>query len=359
MSDRIQPTFDPPTAEPGPAVSLTPPSARRRPHAWRHRLLVVAKLGFAAALLTWLFVSGRLELGGLAALAPSAATPLVVALVAAWLLLPAVRWWWLLRLQHLQTSLPRVLALSWVGYFTTCFLPGATGGDLARAYLICRRHPGLRLRALASVVVDRAVGMYSLLLLTTLSGVWLVCRQGLSPAIANLAWLTLTPLAAMTLGGAILLFQAPREAGLRLLPRRWRPAWRNYLGAYRAGLTGVLTCLGLSLASSAVGVLALAAVADLLGHPLPLGVAFLAGPLVFLSNCLPVSPGGIGFAEATSDVLLNSLGILGGAEMMLLLRIFTVALSLPGALGLLHPGTTETPGPVQPGAEPVAAAATA
>jgi uncharacterized membrane protein YbhN (UPF0104 family) len=70
--------------------------------------------------------------------------------------------------------------------------------------------------------------------------------------------------------------------------------------------------------------------ARLLGATISWDATFLAGPLIVLANCLPLTPGGIGMAEAASSGLFASVGTLCGAEMMLLVRLCTATLSLPG-----------------------------
>ena len=79
----------------------------------------------------------------------------------------------------------------------------------------------------------------------------------------------------------------------------------------------------------------LAVAGRLLGEQVPWDAAFLAGPLIVLANCLPITPGGIGLAEAASSELFAQLDSGGGAEMMLMLRICVSALSLPGVVALL------------------------
>jgi putative exporter of polyketide antibiotics len=73
----------------------------------------------------------------------------------------------------------------------------------------------------------------------------------------------------------------------------------------------------------------------MLGEIVTWDATFLAGPLVFLVNSLPITPGGIGLAEATSSELFSRLGSAGGAEIMILFRICSALLSLPGILPVL------------------------
>jgi uncharacterized membrane protein YbhN (UPF0104 family) len=74
-----------------------------------------------------------------------------------------------------------------------------------------------------------------------------------------------------------------------------------------------------------------------LGENVPWHTSFLAGPIVTLANCLPITPGGVGLAEAASSESFGGLGSSSGAEMMVLLRICGMLISLPGIFGLLTP----------------------
>lgn len=81
---------------------------------------------------------------------------------------------------------------------------------------------------------------------------------------------------------------------------------------------------------------ALAVAGRVLGERVPWDAAFLAGPLIVVANCLPITPGGIGLAEAVSSELFASLGSADGAEMMILTRICIALVALPGVLPLLR-----------------------
>src|SRR5579864_391253 len=112
------------------------------------------------------------------------------------LIAPALRWWWLLRIQELPVSLSKVLSMTWVGYFTTLLLPGAVSGDVAKGFLIVQGRDNGRTRALSTVLADRGFGLYTLLFMGTLCGLWLAARGE-----ASTAGLVMTQLAGVMLLG--------------------------------------------------------------------------------------------------------------------------------------------------------------
>src|SRR5262249_58221984 len=60
--------------------------------------------------------------------------------------------------------------LGLVGVFYNTFLPGSVGGDLVKAFFIAREHPERRTRAVATVIMDRALGLFGLILFTAVLG---------------------------------------------------------------------------------------------------------------------------------------------------------------------------------------------
>ena len=55
-----------------------------------------------------------------------------------------VRWRILLKVQQIHLSIPRVAGLFLIGMFYNQFLPGGTGGDIMKSYLLLKETPGKR-----------------------------------------------------------------------------------------------------------------------------------------------------------------------------------------------------------------------
>jgi glycosyltransferase 2 family protein len=77
-----------------------------------------------------------------------------------------VRWWILLKVQQIHLSIPRVSGLFLIGMFYNQFLPGGTGGDIMKSYLLLKETPGKATGALLAVVFDRMVGLVALISIT-------------------------------------------------------------------------------------------------------------------------------------------------------------------------------------------------
>jgi glycosyltransferase 2 family protein len=299
---------------------------------WKRHLILAGKIGLAVGLLVWLVLSNRLQLGRLTSISLDWRLAVLFALVAGPMILSAFRWWWLLRIQGLNEPIGKIVSLTWAGYLAALVLPGAAGGDLARSYLILRRHNQTRARAFSTVLADRFLGIHSLFCLGALSAVWLLAHNMTGSAILTMTALTLGPLLAMTTGLIALLCAPSRSVLFRILPASWRVAWDQSFILYREAVPRLLGCFALSLASSTMAVMSFAVAGQLLGDAANWADSFLAGPLIVVANCLPITPGGIGLAEAVSNQLYSGLGSSGGAELMILIRACGFALSLPGII---------------------------
>jgi glycosyltransferase 2 family protein len=80
------------------------------------------------------------------------------------------RWYLLVRALDLPFTVRNAFRLSLVGIFYNTFIPGAIGGDLVKAYFIAHAHPERRTRAVASVIADRALGLFGLILFVAVLG---------------------------------------------------------------------------------------------------------------------------------------------------------------------------------------------
>ena len=78
----------------------------------------------------------------------------------------ALRWQVLLRVQKIQLSAPRLSGLFLIGIFYNQFLPGGTGGDIIKSYLLLKETPEHKAGALLAVVFDRLIGLVALVTLT-------------------------------------------------------------------------------------------------------------------------------------------------------------------------------------------------
>lgn len=81
------------------------------------------------------------------------------------LVLTYLRWYLLVWAQDLPFRVQDALRLGFIGYLFNYVAPGAVGGDLIKASMIAREQTERRLVAVATVFLDRVVGLVGLLVL--------------------------------------------------------------------------------------------------------------------------------------------------------------------------------------------------
>jgi uncharacterized protein (TIRG00374 family) len=83
--------------------------------------------------------------------------------------LATMRWQLLLRIQKIRLSWLRAFAIVMIGLFFNILLPGLIGGDAVRLYYVFKQAPGRKTPAALSVVMDRLLGLLSILFLAGFS----------------------------------------------------------------------------------------------------------------------------------------------------------------------------------------------
>src|SRR5690606_34271026 len=77
-------------------------------------------------------------------------------------LLTFTRWYLLVTAQDLPFRWQDSVRLGFLGILFTYVAPGAVGGDIVKAMLIAREQPSRKATAVASVVLDRILGLIAL-----------------------------------------------------------------------------------------------------------------------------------------------------------------------------------------------------
>jgi uncharacterized membrane protein YbhN (UPF0104 family) len=256
--------------------------------------------------------------------------------------LSVVRWQMMARVLGFAGRWRQYLAWYFIGMFFNLVLPTSVGGDVIRAWYLSEQHraghvtqrskrprqaptAGTRLRALTSVVSERANGLVVLILISTLA-------TALSP-LSLPPWIVTTVALA---GGACLagLLVLPLLGYLRPLvmpfPRLLGIVDTACLYLKHPGALAGATLLSLVIQSANVVLAWL--VGQSLGLAVPLSYFAIAFPLVTLLTLLPISVNGMGLREAGLVMLLAPVGVAPAQAVTLSLLIFA-ALALASLLG--------------------------
>jgi len=229
--------------------------------------------------------------------------------------LATVRWQLLLRVQGVTLSWLHAGAIVVIGLFFNLFLPGLVGGDAMRLYLVFKQAPGKKTRATLSIVLDRLLGLISILVLAGLVVVFRFAWLSRDQQTAEITYLALGLLAGSAFF-AIGLMVAVRFGILNRLPKKV-PFRRGILKA------GAAVNLYASRPGVCAGALALTILSHL-GYYLtyycaaaslhraagmtPHVLDFISiMPLVNSITGVPISFGGVGLRETLFQKLLGNL----------------------------------------------------
>ena len=243
------------------------------------------------------------------------------------------RWWWLMRANGLGVGFFETQRFAWIGLFCSNVLPGATGGDIVKAVFIVRRCSGDKVRAVVSVVVDRIVGLLSLLTVCSLS-VPLVFNR--FPLFAGVIWLCALGVVAVA---ALLLSPRLRrllrfEALVQRLPLRIATVATDIdhaLLQYRAHLSGIGVWILVSPLTYSLFCLSVFLMDRALGVGLSLADYFVIVPVAAVAQAIPIAPAGWGIGEAAYGALIGKFGaaaLPGVADAEQMMRTRGVALSV-------------------------------
>ena len=261
------------------------------------------------------------------------------------LLLIALRWRMLLKIQDVEISLWEATRLTFLGQFFNSIVPGTVGGDLVKAYYVAKHTPKTA-AVIVSVFVDRLLGLIELALMAGAMLVLLLLGMGGPDQPDHIGEELFLPAVCV----AIIL---PAVAGMMLflLSRRFRHFFRldriysrlsiaHHIEAagdaavqYRQRLGAMAGAVGIS----ALSHLAFVAFVALMGMSLSIPAGwmeyFLYVPLIYIIGAIPLTPGGVGWVE---NWYLRFFHATGGASTILVLallaRLVPMLWGLPGAI---------------------------
>lgn len=294
----------------------------------------LVKGGLSAGLIAW--VLSKVDLAAAWAQAKAIDPSMLAAavgLMIVQLLLGAVRWGMVLRTLQAGFSWAQTVAVYYIGVFFAQVLPGAVGGDAVRMWF--SRKAGLPLHtAINSVMLERAVTVYGLVLLVSLTQPILQERVPDLPG----AWI-FQMLLVLATGGILTLAVMDR------LPRslsRWRlvrglaqlAADTRALFFHPLKGLGTLAVAVVGHANLSMAVYMLAAGLGLDIHPIDCLVLI---PPVVLVMTLPISIAGWGVRETAMVTAFGFVGVAPESSVVLsvIYGIVTMLTALPGGLVFL------------------------
>jgi uncharacterized protein (TIRG00374 family) len=279
-------------------------------------LSLILKIAFAAGVLYWMAHSGKLNLLVVGHAFQEHWQLALFLVFTLYLQVAIISWRWNILNGALGfgISYREAFSLSMIGLLFTVVIPGSVGGDVIKAYYVGTRVPKRRAHALTTILMDRFLGLLSLLSLAAAGVCWnapIILHNKVMTTIA-------TFVVAAFLGSCVFLIAAVFFSNqltglLRRLVERVPLAQHavkscEALEAFRAKpgvlVIGVLmslpshliACLGMRIAMGMVG-----------AAEMPLERFLLIVPLGLISTVIPLSPGGVGIGQAAFYGLCEAL----------------------------------------------------
>lgn len=226
------------------------------------------------------------------------------------------RWVVLMRGQGFTLGIRETLPLSFIGLFFNYAMPGGVGGDLVKGYYIMQEYPDRRTAAAASVLIDRLVGFWGMVLMSMVA---MLVNIKMILSRAELISLALGVLALFFIFAVIFAVSFSRRIythpvvnliisnlpGEKVI-RKIYDAFHSYRSAPKEFLTACWVTI--------LSHLTMLAFFVFIGWALDfedvsIWTYAFAAPLGIIATALPIAPAGIGVGQAVFLVLFNwSLG---------------------------------------------------
>ncbi len=322
------------------AADTTQPAAVAEParHS-RARLFTFVKLTLSALALGFLALKVDLA-AAWQHMASQSLWLVAAALIAlsAQIVLGALRWRTILESLGARAALPELMRVFYVAaFFSNWMWGGAVAGDGVRAWLSVRMQMRV-MRAITSVILDRAVAVAGVAILVILTAPLFAAQLG-DTATASTAWTAWTPWAPAAAAGALLIGIGVASQMYRL-PLNWHR--HRLLGAVqtlsvetravflRPGVA--VAALGLAVAAQFAMSLAAYALAWSMDIGLSLTNCLVLIQPVVLATALPISIGGWGVRETAMIALLALVGVPASAALALSVQLglLSMVAALPG-----------------------------
>lgn len=300
-------------------------------------LFTLLRLAIAAAMLWYLSQAGSIDWQSFIGLAKQ--WPYTLAAIGLFIistLIQSERLRILINTHQLDLTYFAAVKLTFIGVFFSTYLPGATGGDLVKIYYASKGNPGVRAEVITIMVLDRFIGLFSLLTLPLLLApffIELITAHQVLQAILAVSAAISSGIIIFTIIGAK--FELADNRLLNWIENKFSfgsllVRMLHTIHYYRNNIGVIFKALFYSytLQLLMVGVaLAIAQATNALGADLKM--LFLI-PMGYFANSVPITPGGLGVGEAAMESLFLMGGLTGGAETILGWRLTMIVVGLLG-----------------------------
>lgn len=289
------------------------PSHERAAHPWLKHFLTVVQFAVTIGLLAYLFHDPKRRADMASAFFLADWRWLLLSFLSAGVceFLGVLRWQLFLRMLHLEVPFREVTRLFFIGAFFNQFLPGTTGGDVARVLYLMHDHPGHKTAGFLSVAVDRLLAVLTLVIIGLLFAWGRASWFAQYTATGNfMKWSSIALflmaaalIASFVLTSRQLVYRLPRRFPFRKHIIKLSKLWQLCLENRREALLGALYTVPMLLAYFAAFGFAAKAFSS--------KITFLdmtsIMPVLTVVSSVPLSLNGIGPREVLANELLHKL----------------------------------------------------
>lgn len=301
----------------------------------------VAKIGVAALLIYLLVSKGVIDLDAFQKMLSPTSALMGISLIGAGLLTATYRWLLLLKSQNVQITFLETFKLTLMGTFFNFAVPGGVGGDVVKIFYLLKKHPEARLTTATTVIMDRLLGLYSMLFMALVASLLFSERVFHDEFLFRLFLGVLAGFTAMTFF-FVLAFQRgypiERWIGFLIPHKKTKHSVESLILAirsYREHPQVIARGLVVSLVSQVFTVMVVVVTGILMGFDLPVPIYFYLVPVGMVATIIPIAPAGVGVGQTALYLLFkafdpatSSIGPVG----MTAAQIYTFCWGLVGAL---------------------------
>jgi uncharacterized protein (TIRG00374 family) len=265
------------------------------------------------------------------------------------LVLCAVRWKFILDAHDIHLPWGKTVSVFMIGHFFNAFMFGATGGDVVKAYYAARETGHKKAEAVATVFIDRVVGLAALILLA--AGTMLFrLKFFLADTRTRWALVFIGGLAVGVVGAfvAMLIVKRFMDRWLwlqRMLATRVGSIFKRVYDSFYLCLTHpslLMKIFPLALFIQFIIVVMMFFLGEALSVNRPFVDYLSLTPTINALGCVPVTPGGLGLREYAAVFFMDVVGVPATRSMPMSLSVYAIMLfwSLVGGLVFMVKGAS-------------------
>ena len=311
----------------------------------KKNLFTVLKISLAVIIVWYLFNSGKLTKENLLTLAYPTNIPFLLLAAAAFLasqILSSLRLIFLLRISSISLQFVQAFKLTMIGNFFNMVIPGMIGGDVIKGYLLTKSEHDSKGKSSGIIVMDRVLGLLALLLVGSLSIVYLLYRCNFTSLPYQKELRLLMIFSMLFLSSIFIILAFTKNSRIRnklktLAFRYFRGGFIYYMIEGFAAVTKkrryLLYTFFISVIIQLFSLIGLFILMQMLGESSLRIIPLLAvSSVVMLVGVVPVTPGNIGWTELIATFSWAAIGSSYGAIVFFYWRVVVLFCSLPWGL---------------------------